>query len=525
MRSASLADRKLAEFILQGYEVFWRSGNQGGKTQGGARYGIALVRGKRAINCGLIGGPDHWVKLPVLDLPITHWVLSKTYKQQVDAVQSAYLRLLGHHGVKVGWINRALNYIGVIMVRPDNWDNNDPESWSRIVFHCEQGDSSIGGRIDSCHADEPPSEKVWREIRARGRANKPFIRYITATPLYREEWEWLRRDFGEHPDIAANGRVEIRSGVRDNLALNDEHIRKLLEAYEGDSLIDARIDGEYIDTTGACPFNYRLTSSWLKLCKPGWRESVIVQGERTTEDGRTLTRVACESEIWEPCEADEDYLCILDPSTGVNDKKHDPAHLIVGAVHRPRIVYEYSGYCGAYALGSLAALVGARYNNALVDLDTTGGYGQLCFTGMAASKYRYLMQDTHPDQPGVYRNPFGFSINANLKGEFVASIQQALVEDSIRVWSRHIVETLRGITVDSVGRPISVSGRKDEALTTFGRYAYLLQLPGTRAIRRSFSRRRDAPSKTMAAALRRDFGRDVLKPTSKSKPQPVDRFR
>jgi hypothetical protein len=45
------------------------------------------------------------------------------------------------------------------------------------------------------HADEPPKEHIWNEVRARGHAGAPFVRIITATPLIRRQWTWLKKQY------------------------------------------------------------------------------------------------------------------------------------------------------------------------------------------------------------------------------------------------------------------------------------------------------------------------------------------
>lgn len=480
---SSKQQRKLVEMSRKA-EVFWRASNSSGKTTGGAVLGVAMARGIRVLD-------DETV--PYLGVPNVGWVLSLSYKQQVDSVQAAYLKWIGGWPHKISWVTGpAKGYIDAIWLKTElckHGTNESCKTCSRIVFHCEESHSAVGGRIDWAHADEPPSEPVWREMRARKRAGKKFVRYITATPLERERWEWLQRDFRGCDQEVVGGRFELRSVMSDNLALSQKDLKHFEEAFANDPMREARLKGDYVDVGGACPFNYALLQRWRDRCQPPVRKRVTILTEIEGFTGRKLANGDLEVEIWEAPDLDpgndEKYFVICDPSLGIDDGRHDPAGMWVFARRKPRLVMRYNGYVSGYGLGRLAAVVAQTYNRAYVDIDTSGGYGENTLRAIADAKYSRLCQDMDPDRPGVYSPRLGFRLSRATRNELVGLVQQSLIEDSVMVWSTDLIDTLMGIRMIAVPggwkyepRP----GDHDEDLVGLGRFLALSSMPKYRVM-------------------------------------------
>lgn len=487
-------------------EVYWRSGNSGGKTAGGAALGVALARGIEELD---------GVKLPKLGLPNLGWVITQSYKQQVDASQRAYLKWLGEWPHDVSYVaGKAKGYIETIYVSTALCKHGHGQSCSncsRIVFHCEESDSSIGGRIDWAHGDEPPSEQIWREVRGRRTAGRPFIKFITATPLDPQRWMWIQEDFAaclvyaskhitggeEMFGTPAGGRAEIRSTIYDNKALRKEDIQGFITDFRGDPFFDARVRGEYVDATGQCPFDVTAIDRWQTRCRPGRADKVIVQTEMDRDDGRFVTAVKVDIETWWDAEPGEKYLVIADPASGIVKRGHDPAGLCVFARKHPRLVARFNGYLAPHGLGSLAGILATRYNKALVDVEMNAGYGGPFLTGLG--RYSNINKDTDPDKPGYVNQRLGFRVTAANRGELIGSIQQALIEDGIEVLSVDVLSTLRNVvlTVTASGhskyqaRP----GKHDEDMIILGRALYLM---ATRPLR---ERQQEAFSARLRKAL------------------------
>jgi hypothetical protein len=495
---SSTAQRKLVEWVSRIVEVFWRSGNQGGKTFGGAALGVALARGLRSL-----GG----VKLPHLDMPTVGWVLTKTYKQQTESVQAAFLKLIGDWPHVIGYVNKKLDYIGIIYIRPEGWHSDDYSTWSRIYFHCEaQGKSLPGGRIDWAMGDEPPEIGRWREVRARGKPNQPFLRFICATPLDRSEWAPLQEDFKGCLGVARHGRIELKSAVTDNAWLTKAHIDKLKEDWTGDPLIDARMRGDYVDATGANPFPLSVLSRWEENCVEPKTVSVQIQIERDDDEGRHLMDVMVDYEMWVPPEEDEVYLGILDPSLGINDPMHSATAIHIYARRRPRLVARFNGPLGPHGAGYLLGVMGHRYSKTtptFVDVGMTGGYGLPALRGLDAVKFRWILSEMHEEKFGQIEKRLGFSETQASRSALVGAVEQICIEDSVRIWSQPMVSELMAVRIDERGRVVKGKGRRDDDMICLGRFGVLQsQLPLAPILPK-------APS-SFAEQINQSFGRAVI---------------
>lgn len=453
-------------------EVYWRAPNSGGKTTSGCALDVALARGLKRLGD---------IPLPPMRVPNVGWILTTSYKQQVDSSQKALLSWLGNWPHKIAWVQgESKGYIETVYVSTDackhGMDAKCP-SCSRIIFHCAESNSAIGGRIDWAHADEVPPEHVWREVRARFTAGRPFYRYITATPMKRREWEWIRADFKDSEGMKApvGGRMEIRSTLSDNRYLSPKQIALVLESWRGDPLFDARSRGDYVDTEGDCPFDIAAIQRWQTRVMDPRRERITIQSEQNFEDGRYQVARTVEVEVYEEVREGAHYLAVWDPSSGVRSKAHDPAGgLIFRRASRPVLALRFNDYLEPFGLGNLAELLGRRYHEALTDIDMTGGYGANTVTALSQKGYFNLVRDYHEDRPGQIAMRFGFTITGVNRSEITTAIERALLEDSVEVPSATLLSNLLGITVDDKNKWLAGPGRHDEDMICLGRALHLM---------------------------------------------------
>ena len=477
--SASPVQRETFGYVLRELETALRAGNNAAKTTGGALLFTALAQGRTEVA---------GVPLPRLKQPTTWWVLSRTYKQQAGSVQPAYQRWLGEYPHEVAWSNKAKGWIEQINVRPLNARTEDPSGWSKIVFVSQHqqgttGDIGKGVKIDGWHSDEPGEEAVIRELRKARIAGRPFFRLHTFTPLSRAEWEFLRKDFDGTLRNPVGNRVELVASLYDNAIenggfLTPAEIADYLASFKDDPFLEARIWGDYVDLSGKNPFLALLDQlrRWERECEDPKLERYEIIGEEDTEEGRIRIPFAVDVEIYEEAVAGERYFAPCDPSLGVDDEQHDPCGLHVYARDPFRLVARYNGYCGAYGLGTLAAMLGERYNNALVDPDMTGGYGGPTLTALAQYRskrhpngYGWINQDRVQDRNGEWRTTLGFSWNEDNKAEAIEQIRNALRMDSVRVRSRAVVECLKQAVMDPKQRLVKPAGVHYEDLCNLGR--------------------------------------------------------
>lgn len=502
---------EVIEWLSQELEVYLRAANKFGKTTLGARYFVAVARGKRSF----LGIP-----IPRMPVPNIGLVLSLDYTQQQLSVQKAYIAAIGEWPHEIRWVpGHHGRIVKSIAVRPDDWTSDDTSTWSQINFQSQQNRrAGIGARGNWVHADEPPNENVWREVRKMGDTGYPCLRLITATPTFRSLWWWLKQDFPLVPGKPAGGRVVVEASIYDAMrtqrnplgSISQKEVRELEQIYEGDILKDARLFGRECNTEGASPFvrNYAQLERWLKRCRDPILEEWEVLREVTTPQGVARIEELVDVEIFAEYDPTETYLAVIDPSKGIEDLLHDPGGIHVYGMRRFHLAVRYNGYIGSYGLGILGAELAKRYGRALVDIDVTGGYGDATLTALRDAGYGNIAHDTIPVAHGKARTTLGFTINANTRAQFTSAIQEALVAAAAghgyaTVLSQDVVRNLMDLTMDKNGKPITAPGRHDEDFVLLGRALWRLLRMGVPAPR---TRKQETPREAGMKRYREEIG-------------------
>lgn len=472
-RCISEAQRKLLRYSSQA-EVLMRSGNAGGKTACGAALAVALLRGVRELD---------GIRLPELPVPCIGWCLVQTYQAQVDSAQAAVLGWLGTWPHKADMLRGdIIQTLWVSTAKCVHETDKRCRTCSKLVFHSADGGGSVGGRIDFGWADEPPKYATWDEFRQRGGAERRLVRFLTATPKEKTWWWWLaNRDYGfvNCDDKIVGGLVEIRCSIFDNKALSPVSLADKIASAERSQYKDAILYGDYVDLRGECPFNVSRLQEWQRRPYVVDPETlrVSIRSEQTFDDGRHLIEKVCPVQVWEQPREGFSYLAVLDPSSGVKSKAHDPA-----AIHvyrwsgRPMLVARYCDYLEPYGLGYLAGKLGTLYNRALIDVDVTGGYGANSITALSQQRYHNIVRDYHEASPGSLTPRLGFVITGVNRSEITTSIVRALEEDSVAIPSADVLSSLLGISVDEKDKWLATpnSARHDEDMICMGRALHLM---------------------------------------------------
>jgi len=452
-RFTSDAQKAFADALSKFREVYLRSGNQAGKTTVGAYCGVALARG-----CTELGD----VVMPMLGTPNVGLVLAKGRAMAKESVIKAYRNAIG------GWphhVERNGGAIEAIWVKPNRSKSDDWHEWSCIRFFVEDGQSLAGMRLDWAHGDEPPKEDAWRELRMRGKANRHFVRFITATPLDKKEWKWLRDDFrGCERKDGKDGKIELRMSVYDNKALGPEHIKSIEEDSKG-PLQRAKLYGEYLDLTGTNPFDAIGLKRWLDGC---------VEGKYETWETRAGASIRYE--VWDDPDPRESYFVIADPSAGIWDEAgvHDPCEVIVVGRKSKKVVARYNGYIPAFELGRLSRHLAERYNRAMLVWERNSGYGEAFYEG--CEMYGNVYVEHHRDSRNLpLAQRLGWLTTATSRGTIIGALQKAIVEDGLLFLSREGVESLSDVVIDRNGRIEAGAGSHDEDMIVLGLACHLLE--------------------------------------------------
>lgn len=455
-RYSSEAQGDLVRYVCKGVETYLRAGNQAGKTKVAATLAVALARGAGWLDS---------VQLTVLETPNVGAVLGKSYKQMQESSIKALREALGDwpHKLEMG----SQGTVIAIRVKPEASRSDDWKRWSRILILPQDGEKPVGLRLDWAWADEPPKEDYWHELRARGRANRPFLRFITMTPEDRAEWAWLEREFAGCGKPGKNGRIELRLSVFDNRALGVEHLKELEQAWRNDPLLKARLYGEYVDMVGQCPFDTDGMARWEGRLRLPDRVETLDMG-----DGHAPHRV----QVWFEPEPGESYFVLADPSAGIKDEKreHDPAGVIVVARGSKRLCARWNDYTPAYRVGQLSRKLAERYNDAMVVWERNSGYGEPFYMGLNGWGNVYL--ESHADARKLsFYDRLGWQTTATSRGAIIGALQKAVLQDGLVMLSGEALSSMRGFIMQRTGKVEAGSGRHDEDVILLGLACYLLE--------------------------------------------------
>ena len=542
-RMSSVAQRRACEFVASGIETYWTAGKAGSKTEGLAHVFVAMCRGLTRIDGRLLKrrGPEwvrewdrrqpfapqdedaeDWITLPGLHEgePWRHWVIVNSYDQAILSSVRAYRRLIGKWPHVIGWLDSPKSgRVKTIRVKPDGWASDDPSTWSEIMFISQEGMTEEdvtrvqGARIDSCHGDEAPMRRLWQEIRARQDAGRKLHLGIGYTPQVRSEWEWLLGDegFANCYLVPRGGRVRIQSSVEDNRAMSIPDLHDRYRKAKGDLEFRARWDGEHVDISSACPFPHKPMDRLLAQCQRGRLERYVLR-QPTEEDPQVELAVA-EVERWLKPDLTHWYLLTADPSRGIDDGHHDPSELQLWDWTDSMLVARFSGFLDEDALGILADHLGRMYGKVLIDGEVTGGFGVQFFSTLRRLRYPYLAHDDRTLRPGVVQKEYGWVASSTTNGEIVNALIVGLSENTFKLWSADVVRQWKDVRMGKDGNTPGVkkgARHHRESMICAGRALHWIQ---TKSAPQVFARMEDT---SFAAALRKDFGRDIRVPVRMS---------
>jgi hypothetical protein len=434
-------------------ELHLRACNKGGKTSTVAALVLACLQKREHLD---------GVPLPQWRGPLEAAQLVLDYKQQLLSVQPAYLRLLGswpHHARYTGEILSSLS------VKPLGASDHENE-WSVLHFLSQENKrTGVGVRGDVIAFDEPPVIDILRELRKAAHAGRRSLILIGETPTVRREWWPLREDYGETLRRSIRRVDRERAEVRWSLdevadwVLSPEEKDKLRRKYRTDPLRDAREHGDYINAVGECPFDAETLLQLLEECRDPniveWRVSIeSLAGERATQVARVPV------EIFGSPEPGAEYYGCIDPASGVDDHKHNPAGLHLRAVGSGDLVVRWNGYLAPYSVGVLGAGLGRQYNNARFDVEMKDHWGVNVVRGFTASRYGRLCHEERELRPGEWAKEVGFDNNEETRAAIIGCVQEWLEARRAGVRyancpSRKIIECLLDCQLDERGKIVA----------------------------------------------------------------------
>lgn len=422
-----------------------RAANKCGKSIVAGAVAVALCRSVRSL-----GG----VALPVLRTPATGWVLTRTYKQQVEGTQAAVEHALGNWPHEIAWQDRKEGTWSTVWIKPDGWKDPDPQSWAKLSFVSQQNskndaDVAKGARLDFVWFDEPGYPAVVRELRKAGRPGWPFRILHTFTPIRRNEWLDLREDI----EAPGSHIVEVTAGLDDAIFLRPEERAKQVQFYKRDPHRLARVTGAYCDVAGGGLFEHDMDTvlAAMQNCEPGQMHAVA----NATRNGKTILypqpHPGGAIEVWGWPEDDDIGIVVVDPASGVRDpdvsdarQSRNPAGVILGSVKQRKVLARCVAYINSHEMGQIARALANRCKKSLVVVETNGGWGETCihaFRESEAGSSSGLYYERNPKTGDPATEP-GWNQTSTRRGELIAALQRAVAESGITIPSRSMWENL-----------------------------------------------------------------------------------
>jgi len=483
-RLMSWAQEKLVETCGRA-EVYWHSSNLSGKTTAGCALDLAFLMGLP----GLHAMDGRLIKIPVLRPPVT-WALGvPSYKIAAGSSLLALRALLGAHP-HVEQSQGGKDMVTSILIKHARSRSDEPdETWSKLFVFPYDGTEPEGVRLDGWHCDEPPPPRFLDALRTRKKAGHRLYGYITATPIDFQTWGPILKQYPDEMLKIEHGRMRMQSAVYDNKALTPEDIRQLEESLRDSPLRNARLLGEHVDASGACPFDAGALDDMVRSAQTPKRIDEITV-EREVDVGgpgygsRVLRQIRCRVEVWDDYEAGDSYLIVCDPGKGIKDSRHDPDCAHVWSRRRKKLVARFNEYVGGFGLGGLCARLGRRYGSAEVDPAVTGGYGEAVLAGLRHAGYGNIARNDKEAAPGVVAGLFGFTENREQRNAWRLAMEEAVAGRLVTIPSRDVLACLKTIVIDDKGK-ILEGPRHDEDWVCAGRAVWrLLRQPNSGAARR-----------------------------------------
>lgn len=436
-------------------ELLARACNKGTKTETVAAFVVACLQKRQSLD---------GVPLPQWTGPVEAAQLCLDYPQQLLSIQPAYLRVLG------AWPYHA-RYHGEILsslrVKPVN-GSDDESTWSVVHFLSQKNtNTGTGVRGDIIAFDEPPKMEILRELRKAAHANRRSVTIIGATPTLRKQWAPLKADYGDCPRRTLRRVDQERAEVRWSLdevadfVLTPRDKEKLRRKYATDPLKDAREHGDYIDTSGMCPFHVPTLELMLKECVEPQIQKVIARHEVTENGTRADKLTTIPLQVWEFPKFGREYYVCIDPASGVEGGH--PLGLHVTEFGSGNLVARYLGHDSPYVIGVLAAVVARQYNNALVQPEINDGWATGVFDALRDAKYGRIGKEPVELRPGEWHDELGFRTTGVTRPGMIAAVQKWVTAWGAGIKyakcpSREVIENLMDVILDENDKPVVIAG-------------------------------------------------------------------
>lgn len=392
--------------------------------------------------------------------PNDGWVVSPTYKQQVEGVQAIILALLPKQNI-ADITHVKHDIIDTIYVIPKGMPPHTPKNLcSKITFKsCDAGPKQFAGAAKRwIHFDEEPQQAIWKESIARIGAGMPLDIWLTMTPIFEEAGRkvgmtWTHREIYKKRDGKRIATFGV--GIEDNIYLSREQVEEQKKKYHG-AEYDIRIKGEFKLLAGNQVFDPNALDDLSKGVKPPEFVGRIFYDNAgrvvLVDDKRGYLK------LWEMPGSSSNYAIGADIGLGVGG---DPS---VACVLNQATLNQAAEVCGQIPpdmMGEICMRLAKFYNEAWLGIEANS-FGIAAIDNIKKKYpklyYRYKVDkrsDTKTKQ-------IGWWTDTKTKPIMIADMTKAIREQSISINSEDLLDELSTYVIGVNGDSNAEQGCHDD---------------------------------------------------------------
>jgi phage terminase large subunit-like protein len=395
-----------------------------------------------------------------IQVPNEGWVVSPSYKQQVEGVQATILKLLPAKSIKdKNYVKSEV--INSIWIIPHGFPLDTPkEKCSKITFKsCDAGEREFAGAAKRwIHFDEEPPRGIWNEALARIGAGMPLDIWLTMTPIFENSGKkvgmtWTYRELYRKRD---NKRIFcLGVGIEDNIYLSKEQIEEQKRKYHG-AEYDIRIKGEFKLLAGNQVFNpEKLEAMEHYITEPqavGNLELDSHGNVKFVENNRGLVR------IWEFPQKDTAYAVGGDVGLGVGG---DPSCAQVLSMDNVDQCAELTGQVNPELFGKLSMWLAQYYNQAWLGIEANSfGIAAIDSIKKSYAKLYYRYRVDH--RSDTKTKQIGWWTDTKTKPIMISDMARALNDGSVIIRSNMALDEFATYVIGSDGNANAELGCHDD---------------------------------------------------------------
>lgn len=395
-----------------------------------------------------------------IEVPNEGWVVSPSYKQQVEGVQSIILKLLPIDSIKdKNYVKSEV--INSLWIIPHGFPRSTPkERCSKITFKsCDAGEREFAGAAKRwIHFDEEPPKAIWNEAIARIGAGMPLDIWLTMTPIFENAGKkvgmtWTYRELYRKRDTKRIFCLGV--GIDDNIHLSKEQIEEQKKKYHGTEY-DIRIKGEFKLLAGNQVFN---PESIEKL------DHFVTEPQAVGEleiDARGNVKFVDNPrgylKIWEMPKHDKAYAVGGDVGLGVGG---DPSCAQVLSMQGLDQCAEISGQLNPELFGTISMRLAKFYNNAWLGIEANS-FGIAAIDSIKRSYNKLYYRYRVDQRSDTKTKQLGWWTDTKTKPIMISDMARAINEQSIIIRSSDCLDELSTYVIGSDGNANAELGCHDD---------------------------------------------------------------